>query len=275
MEKAKPFLKWVGGKRGIMNHLLEHIPNNFNTYYEPFIGGGALLLELQPTNAVINDYNEELINVYECIKDKDKLHKLYEELDYCERNHSQKFFLNIRAWDRDKESFNNIEDYKRASRTIYLNHSCFNGLYRVNRKNQFNSSFNHEESVTTYEKENLVAINNYLSSNNVTILSGDFEEAVKDAKQGDFIYFDPPYDSDTEVFTRYTENCFNKADQVRLAKVFKELSDRGCYVMLSNYNTTLINELYKDYNITIIEAVRRINPNASQKIFEEVIITNY
>lgn len=171
---------------------------------------------------------------------------------------------------------NRIADYKRAARTIYLNKACFNGLYRVNSKNEFNVPFGQKSKVNTYEGQNLGIVCGYLNYNNIRILSTDFEEAVKDAKKGDFIYFDPPYDSDTSTFNSYTEEGFGKEEQKRLAKVFKELDKRGCYVMLSNHNTKLVNELYKEFNIYVIEAKRNINSNGKKRgKVEEVIITNY
>ena len=276
MLKGKPFVKWAGGKRQILDKLKEHIPEEYNTYYEPFVGGGALLLDLLPEKAVINDSNYELMNVYACIQDEDKLKKMTKELDSYETKHSEEFYFEIRNKDKDKLKFGKMADYKRAARTIYLNKACFNGLYRVNSKNEFNVPFNKKEKVNTYEGSNIEAIHYYLNYRNVTLKSCDFEEAVKDAKKGDFIYFDPPYDSDTETFNSYTKDGFGKEEQVRLARVYKELSDKGCYVMLSNHNTKLINELYGDFNIHVIEAKRNINANGKKRgKVEEVIITNY
>ena len=241
MLKGKPFVKWAGGKRQIIDKLKEYAPDTFNTYYEPFVGGGAFLFELSPKNAVINDYNKELMNVYECIKDANKFDKMCKELNHHEIEHSEDYYYKIRNMDRDKKRFNKIADYKRAARTIYLNKACFNGLYRVNSKNEFNVPFGKKSKVNTYEGQNLGIVCGYLNYNNIRILSTDFEEAVKDAKKGDFIYFDPPYDSDTSTFNSYTEEGFGKEEQKRLAKVFKELDKRGCYVMLSNHNTKLVN----------------------------------
>lgn len=276
MIKGKPFVKWAGGKRQVMDELKKHIPNDYNTYYEPFVGGGALLFELSPKNAVINDYNSELINVYNCVKDEEKFKKMCNELDRYEAKHSEEFYFEIRNKDRDKNKFKRMIDYKRAARTIYLNKSCFNGLYRVNSKNEFNVPFNKKEKVNTYDKQNMGIIHSYLNFNNVKMLNGDFEEAVKNAKKGDFVYFDPPYDSDTVTFTSYTEDGFGKEEQKRLAKVYKELSGRGCYVMLSNHNTTLVNDLYKEFNINVIKAKRNINANGKKRgNVEEVIITNF
>ena len=276
MFKGKPFVKWAGGKRQIIDKLKQYVPDEFNTYYEPFIGGGALLFELSPKSAVINDSNKELMNVYSVLCDEEKFKKMCNVLNAYEANHSEEFFYEIRNKDRNKKTFNRLSDYTRAARTIYLNKACFNGLYRVNSKDEFNVPFGKKSKVNTYDGSNLITVSNYLTMNDITIQCVDFEESVKDAKKGDFIYFDPPYDSDTSTFNSYTEEGFGKNEQRRLAKVFKELSDRGCYVMLSNHNTILVNELYKDFNIHLIEAKRNINSNGKKRgKVEEVIITNY
>lgn len=276
MIKGKPFVKWAGGKRQIIDKLKKYLPEDFDTYYEPFVGGGALLFELSPQKAVINDSNEELMNVYKVLCNEEKFKKMCHTLNHYETSHSEEFYYEIRNKDRNKKSFNRLADYTRAARTIYLNKACFNGLYRVNSKNEFNVPFGKKKKVNTYEGSNLITVSNYLTMNDVKILCCDFEEAVKDAKKGDFIYFDPPYDSDTSTFNSYTETGFDKDEQRRLAKVYKELDQRGCYVMLSNHNTKLINELYKDYNIHVIEAKRNINSDGKKRgKVEEVIITNY
>ena len=275
MIKGKPFVKWAGGKRQIIDKLKQYIPNNYNCYYEPFIGGGALFFELAPKVAVINDSNKELMNVYKVLCDHEKYTKMCKVLNRYEANHSEEFYYEVRNMDKEK-NFNRLSDYKKAARTLYLNKSCFNGLYRVNSKGQFNVPFNKNKKVNTYDGENLLTIHMHLNMNDITIENVDFEECVKTAKKGDFVYFDPPYDSDTSTFNSYTEEGFGKEEQRRLAKVFKELDDRGVYVMLSNHNTILINELYKDYNIHIIEAKRSINSKGSKRgNVEELIITNY
>ena len=276
MIKGKPFVKWAGGKRQIIDKLKMYVPVEFDTYYEPFVGGGALLFELSPKKAVINDYNEELMNVFSCIKDEEKFSKMCNELNRHEASHSEEYYYEIRNKDRDKNKLKKMLDYKRAARTIYLNKACFNGLYRVNSKNEFNVPFGKKTKVNTYEGQNLGIVHSFLNFNDIKIMTIDFEECVKTAKKGDFIYFDPPYDSETSTFNSYTENGFGKDEQIRLAKVYKELSDRGCYVMLSNHNTTLVKELYKDFNIHLIEAKRNINSNGKKRgKVEEVIITNY
>ena len=276
MIKGKPFVKWAGGKRQILDKLKKYIPDEYNTYYEPFIGGGALLFELSPRSAVINDSNAELINVYQVLCNEEKFKKMFKTLNSHENNHSEEYYYEIRNKDRNKSTYNKLSDYTRAARTIYLNKACFNGLYRVNSKGEFNVPFGKKTKVNTYEGNNLITVSNYLTMNDIKILNVDFEEAVATAKKGDFVYFDPPYDSDKAIFNSYTEEGFNKDDQRRLASVYKELDKKGVYVMLSNHNTVLIKELYKDYNIHIIEAKRNINSNAEKRgKVEEVIITNY
>lgn len=276
MIKGKPFVKWAGGKRQIVDKLLMYAPDEFNTYYEPFVGGGALLFELSPKKAVINDSNKELINVYNVLRNEEKFKKMCSILNTYEKNNSEEFYYELRNKDRNKSSFDRLSDYKRAGRTIYLNKACFNGLYRVNSKNEFNVPFGKKTKVNTYDIGNLITVSNYLTMNDIKILNVDFEDSVKDAQKGDFIYFDPPYDSETSIFNSYTEDGFGKEEQRRLAKVYKELSNKGCYVMLSNNNTKLIKELYKDFNIHIIEAKRSINSNGEKRgKVEEVIITNY
>lgn len=276
MIKGKPFVKWAGGKRSIIDKIIKYCPYDFDTYYEPFVGGGALLFELAPKKAVINDYNKELINVYNCIKDEHNFMLMCNELNKHEANHSEEYYYKIRNIDRDKKKFDKIAPYKRAARTIYLNKACFNGLYRVNSKNEFNVPFGKKDKVNTYDGINLGIIYYYLNFNDIKILSDDFELCVSQAKKGDFVYFDPPYDSDTTAFNSYTENGFDKDEQIRLARVFKDLDKKGCYVMLSNYNTSLIKELYSGYNFYYVEAQRNIGAQAkSRRVVEEVIITNY
>ena len=276
MIKAKPFVKWAGGKRQILDKLKSHVPEEFNTYFEPFVGGGALLFDLAPQNAIINDSNEELINVFKVLCNDKKYSKMCRYLNKYERKHDEEFYYEIRNIDRNRKKFNRLNDSKRAARTIYLNKACFNGLYRVNSKGEFNVPFGKKTKVNTYDGENLLNVHSYLTLNNINILCTDFEDAVSAAKEGDFVYFDPPYDSDTSTFNSYTEDGFNKDEQRRLAKVFKELDKKGVKVMLSNHNTILIKELYKDYNFHVIEAKRSINSNGKKRgKVEEVIITNY
>ena len=276
MIKAKPFVKWAGGKRQIIDELKKYVPEEYNTYYEPFIGGGALLFELAPKNAVINDSNEELMNVYNILRSPEKYSSMCKVLNKYEREHSEEFYYEIRNKDRNKGMFSRISDYTRAARTIYLNKACFNGLYRVNSKGEFNVPFGKKDKVNTYDGENLLNVHYYLTNNNVIVDCSDFEASLSTAKECVFVYIDPPYDSDTGTFNSYTEGGFGKEEQRRLARVFKELDSKGVKVMLSNHNTILVNELYKDYNIHVIEAKRSINSKGNKRgKVEEVIITNY
>jgi len=272
-----PVVKWAGGKRQILEKLKANLPEKFNNYFEPFIGGGALLFDLAPKNATINDVNQELLAIYTCLKDDELYRLMLEELDKHEKNHSEEYYYQVREWDRDPR-FELEPLWKRGARAIYLNKSCFNGLYRVNAKGYFNVPSAKKEHVVTYSKANMEEIHEYFKDDNVTILSGDFVEATRNAHEGDFVYFDPPYDSweDKESFTAYSKFDFNKDDQRRLADCFKDLTNRGVKCMLSNHNTAYINELYNGFNIQVIKAKRMINANAAGRgAVEEVIITNY
>lgn len=272
-----PVVKWAGGKRQILEKLKANLPEKFNNYFEPFIGGGALLFDLAPKNATINDVNQELLAIYTCLKDDELFRLMLEELDKHEKYHSEEYYYQVREWDRDPR-FELEPLWKRAARAIYLNKSCFNGLYRVNAKGYFNVPSAKKEHVVTYSKANMEEIHEYFKDDNVTILSGDFVEATRNAHEGDFVYFDPPYDSweDKESFTAYSKFDFNKDDQRRLADCFKDLTNRGVKCMLSNHNTAYINELYNGFNIQIIKVKRMINANAAGRgAVEEVIITNY
>lgn len=273
----KPVVKWAGGKRQIINKLLEYMPKEFNNYFEPFIGGGALFFEIAPANAVINDVNSELLAIYECLKDKEFFSLMLKELDKHELNHSEEYYYKVRSYDRNPRYDLELL-YKRAARAIYLNKACYNGLYRVNSRGYFNVPSAKKEKVITYDKGNVANLHNYFLNNNITILSGDFVTAVKTAKKGDFVYLDPPYDpyEEKKNFTSYTKYDFNKEDQLRLANLFKELSNRGVKCMLSNHNTNYIRELYDGFNINVIYAKRMINSKANGRgSVEEVIITNY
>jgi len=274
---AKPIVKWAGGKRQLIDKLLEHMPCQYNNYFEPFIGGGALLFELMPENAVINDINQELLAIYRCLANEKDFELMIKDLEEHEKKHSESHYYEVRELDRDPK-FEKLPIWTRAARAIYLNKSCFNGLYRVNSNGYFNVPSGKKQKVQTYDKDNIIKLHNYFMSKNVTILEGDFVKAVESAKQGDFVYFDPPYDpfDDKESFTSYTKFNFSREDQKRLADLFKKLTNEGVYVMLSNHNTKFINELYAEFNIYVVNAKRMINADSKGRgSVEEVIITNY
>lgn len=276
MKKNKliaPFLKWVGGKRQLMPAIKELIPKNYTNYYEPFIGGGAVLFDLQPKNAVINDFNEELINVYQTIKDKPE--ELISDLK-THKNESD-YFYNLRALDRD-DSFDNISSIKKASRVIYLNKTCYNGLYRVNSSGEFNSPFGRYKNPNIVNETTIRAVSKYLNTNNITILSRDFEEALIGIKKGSFVYFDPPYHpiSASSNFTGYVQGGFDMYEQVRLRDLCNKLNEKGVNFLLSNSATQFIEDLYEDYKISFVKANRSINSNAKKRgEIDEVLIRNY
>lgn len=270
---AQPFLKWAGGKRQLLPEIRKYIPKKINTYYEPFLGAGAVLFDIQPKKAVINDINTELINTYIAIRDH------VDELinDLKKHKNEKEYFYAIRDLDR-KEEFKELSLVERASRIIYLNKTCFNGLFRVNSQGHFNVPFGKYKNPQIVNEIVLRAVHNYLNSNDITILNVDFEKAVENAKKGDFIYFDPPYDpvSDTSSFTGYSLYGFDKDDQIRLRDLFVELDKRGCKVLLSNSATDFIKDLYKDFHIEVVSANRNINANASRRgKIDEVLVMNY
>ncbi|MBK5129560.1 DNA adenine methylase [Streptococcus salivarius] len=277
MQKLKPFTKWVGGKRQLIPTLNEILPSNFKTYYEPFVGGGALLFELAPKKAVINDNNDELILAYKVIKSN--VNDLIEELRKHSDNNSKEYYLNLRSVDRDGR-IEQMSDVERAARILYMLRVNFNGLYRVNSKNQFNVPYGRYKNPKILDVDNLQNISRYLNKNQVNIMNGDFEDAVKTAKEGDLVYFDPPYIplSKTESFTSYTSNGFGYDEQIRLRNLFQSLDERGVFVMLSNSSAELVYDLYSPISKNIIEvgATRMINSNAQKRgKVNELIITNF
>lgn len=272
----KPVVPWVGGKRQLIPKLMEYKPETFNKYYEPFIGGGAFLFALQPDNFVINDYNEELINMYKVIKTS--TNELLEVLKKPQSNNTKEYYLEIRALDRDFEKFSKMSNIERAARLIYMLKVDFNGLYRVNKKGQFNVPYGRYKNPKIADKNTLFAAKEFFNNTKNEIISGDFEKAVKTAKKSDFVYFDPPYIPLTETadFTSYTSKGFSMGDQVRLKEVFFELANKGVNVMLSNSDTPITRELYKDVNIHEVQATRAINSVANKRgKIDELIITSY
>lgn len=274
---VRPFLKWVGGKRQLLPELVKYVPKltSKHTYYEPFIGGGALLFELQPPKAAINDSNRELINCYEVIRDS--LDELLEELSNAKYSNSETSYYKMRDLDRSKK-YPNLSEVQKAARIIYLNKTCYNGLFRVNSQGQFNVPFGRYKNPNFLDDAVLRAVNKYLNSNDITLSNQDFKEAVEDAKKGDFVYLDPPYDpvSATASFTGYDVNGFNRNEQERLKKLFDALTTKGCKVMLSNSCTDFIQDLYKDYQVKIVRATRSINSNALKRgMVDEVLVFNY
>ena len=273
--KVAPFLKWAGGKRQLLNQIKERMPKKYNDYYEPFIGGGAVLFELQPEKATINDINISLINVYRQVKDNtEEFIELVKKLDSEMWEDGKEYYFDIREKYNDK-LLKKEYDLELAALFTFMNKHCFNGLYRVNKKGLFNVPYNKSRR-TSIEEDAVRETAKYLKT--VNILEGDFEEACKGAKKGDFIFFDSPYAPlNPTSFEAYTKEGFDVESHKRLAQLYDELTERGCYCMLTNHNTEFINELYsnKGYRIDVVSVKRMINSDASNRKGEEVIICNY
>ena len=275
----KPFVKWAGGKNGLINSLISFIPKNFNSYFEPFVGGGALFFYLKNLNILnskkiyLNDKNTELINAYKQIKINPN--KLLEELEILKNNHSKEYFYKIRNLDRDFD-FYSLSEVFRAARFIYLNKTCFNGLCRYNAKGNFNTPIGSYKNPKIYDKDLIFSVHEVLK--NVSITNKDFEVVSLKAKKGDFIYFDPPYYpiNKTSSFVSYTDN-FSANEQIRLYKLFKMLDCEGIKVLQSNSNTDFIKELYEDFEIIEVISKRAINCKGDKrgKITELIIRGNY
>ncbi len=270
-----PFVKWAGGKRQLLPQIKERMPQSYNNYFEPFVGGGAVVLELLPANALINDINGALINAYKIICEKPQLlietiNKLDEEM----WEDGKAYYYSLREQYNDKLMKSEF-DVELAALFIFINKHCFNGLYRVNGKGLFNVPYNNSRR-KSIDEESIIAISGFLKS--VRIIQGDFEEACRDAKEGDFVFIDSPYAPiNPTSFESYTKEGFDIESHRRLANLFDDLTTRGCYCMLTNHNTDLINELYgeKGYKIDVVSVKRMINSDASNRVGEEVIICNY
>ncbi len=273
---AKPFLKWAGGKRALLPDILRLMPKQFNNYFEPFVGGGALFFELarlgklQNKKAYLFDANKELINTYLTIQNNHK--KLIKQLKDFSAKHSKDFYYEIRSLDR-QDGFGSLPNELRAARFIYLNKTCFNGLWRVNSKGQHNVPMGSYKNPTICDEDTIISAHYALQQ--ATILNEDFAKVQELAQENDFVYFDPPYYplNATSSFTAYNENVFLEDEQKRLFDVFKTLADKNIFVMQSNSDTDFIKELYKKYSIEVVECNRFINSNASDRgKIQEVII---
>ena len=271
----QPFTKWTGGKRQLLSVIKSLMPDQYNNYFEPFVGGGALFFDLAPKKAYINDFNSELINCYHQIKKNPQI--LIELLAKHQENNSKEYYLDLRSADRDSR-IDKMTDVERAARIMYMLRVDFNGLYRVNSKNQFNVPYGRYKNPKIVDGELLLSISKYLNDNDIHILNKDFEEAVEDVRVGDFVYFDPPYIplSETSAFTSYTHEGFSYEDQVRLRDTFMKLDEKGAYVMLSNSSSPIVEELYKDFYIHKVEATRTNGAKSSSRgKISEIIVTNY
>ena len=275
-----PFVKWAGGKRQLLPQIKKRMPKKYNNYYEPFVGGGAVTFELLPMNALINDVNRELINAYRqiCNQPEAFLEKI-KNLDLGLRNQEtevlkKEYYYSLREHYNDK-MMKSEYDVELAALFVFINKHCFNGLYRVNGKGLFNVPYNNSDRPSVDEKV-IMDVSKYLQG--VTIVEGDFEAACVNAKKGDFVFIDSPYAPlNPTSFESYTKEGFDIESHRRLARLYDELTARGCYCMLTHHNTELINELYgnKGYKIDVVSVKRMINSDASNRVGEEVIICNY
>lgn len=271
-----PVLKWVGGKRQLLNNIIPMIPKNCSTYVEPFIGGGAVLFELQPKKAIINDFNSELINVYTVIRDYPE--ELIKELQFHEDNNTSEHFYAVREYDRKPEFFSQMTPVQKAARVIYLNKTCYNGLYRVNSAGQFNSPYGKYKNPNIVNETVIRAMSKYFKENNIVIKNEDFKEALKGLRRGAFVYLDPPYMpiSSSSSFTGYTENGFNEDKQRELKELCDKLDKKGIKFLQSNSDCEFIRELYSGYRIKTIKAKRSINSKGNSRgEINEVLIYNY
>ena len=267
VQKYKPILKWAGGKTQLLEHLLPKIPKEYNKYIEPFFGGGALFFALKPNNSIIADSNPELINLYRVIA-KD-VNSLISELKNLKNE--KDFFYDMR-----RKEFSELSEIEAAARTIFLNKTAFNGLYRVNKKGHFNVPFGYYKNPKILDEDQLLAASKILKK--TKILLGDFKDVLcKHAKKGDFIFLDPPYlpVSKYSDFKRYTKEQFYEKDQISLANLVNKLSKKGCHILLTNSNHPLIHELYKDFNIDIYKTKRNINSKSTNRKGEDIIVSNF
>jgi DNA adenine methylase len=270
-----PILKWVGGKRQLLKDLTPLLPKGrITTYCEPFIGGGALLFDLQPGAAYINDINDELIRVYNVIKnDVDDLILALQDF----KNESDYFYA-VRDWDRDRAKYAALTDIQKAARILYLNKTCYNGLFRVNTAGEFNSPFGNYRNPNIVNAPTLRAVSSYFNTATVHVTSLDYSEVLQKLPNGTFVYLDPPYDpvSDTSSFTGYSKGGFTQDDQIRLRKCCDELNAKGLKFMLSNSATDFIKKQYSAYHITIVQAKRAVNSDPTKRgEVDEVVVRNY
>jgi DNA adenine methylase len=277
-EYPSPFLKWAGGKRQSLPLILAHLPSRFNRYFEPMVGAGALYFALKGLglargSSLIGDINPELINVYQVIKKK--LEYLIPLLDQHQRKHSSRYFYKLRSADRDP-GFWSWSSVERAARFIYLNKTCFNGLYRVNSRGEFNVPYGDYKRPSIFNERNLRLCHAALGDTQIEV--GGFEALASCAQRDDLVYFDPPYEplSRSSNFTSYAKEGFNSNDQIRLAEVFIELDRLGVKVLASNSSAALIYELYRGFNIQEVSVGRAINSKGSKRgKVKELLISNY
>jgi len=268
---CKPFLKWPGGKRQLLRELLRHIPKKYGRFFEPFVGGGALFFSVKPEYGYISDINPELINVYEVVQSN--VEELIESLK--KHKNTEKYFYQLRDADRT-EGYKYWSKVEKASRLIYLNKTCFNGLYRMNSDGHFNVPYGFYKNPNIVDQHNLIACSVLLKKTEIALAS--FEAVEKKARKGDFVYFDPPYVplNKTSSFTKYYKDDFDLDAQFALRELCDRLTSKGVFFMLSNSYTETVKDLYKNYHVKVVKANRAINCKADGRgKINELIIRNY
>lgn len=264
----RPFLKWAGGKGKLIQQYIPYFPKSFKTYYEPFLGGGAVFFFLNPPSAVLTDINAELVNAYRCVRNN--VEELIAILEEYQLRHCKDYYYQVRQR-------NCSTNFEKAARLIYLNKTCFNGLYRENSKGEFNVPLGKYKNPKICNPALLRSVSAALQNTQIHVRA--FEDILEYASScDDFVYFDPPYYplSPTSNFTAYSRYSFSQDDQIKLKYVFAELAECGVKVMLSNSDCQFIRELYRDFNISSITASRLINSNATKRgKISEVLITSY
>lgn len=271
---AKPFIKWVWGKRQLIKQFEKLFPVEFNNYFEPFLWGWAIFFNLQKEKSFLSDVNSELINLYQVIKNKPT--ELIEILE--NETISKERFLEIRSWDREKNWQEKYNEIQRAARFMYLNRTCFNGIYRVNSKWEFNVPYWKYQNPDIVQKENILNTSKLLKKTKAEIKFQSFEKVLEKAKSWDFVYFDPPYDilSTSANFTSYNESGFWRDMQIKLRDVFVKLDKIWVKVMLSNHNTPFIREIFDGYKFKIVKARRNVNSKWSWRgEVDEIVVMNY
>jgi DNA adenine methylase len=270
---AAPVVKWVGGKTKLLPELLARMPSQFGRYYEPFAGGAALFFRVSPQRATLADFNADLIGLYTTIAND--VASVIKRLEYHRDRHSEAHYYQVRSLWNDREASWASAD--RAATFIYLNKTCFNGLWRVNRSGDFNVPIGRYSDPPICVPDALRAAQSVLAR--ATLKCCDYRTAVEDARRGDFVYFDPPYDpvAPTANFTSYTTSSFGPDQQRELAETARKLVARGCRVMLSNSDTPFIRSIYKGFQIDRVKCARAINSNASKRgdVDEVIVVAGY
>lgn len=262
MTQPKPFLKWIGGKASLAPTILQHFPPKFNQYYEPFLGGGGMYLSHLAPDPILGDHNEWLIETWRSIRDR------WEQVASCldgMPNTKEDYY-------RIRDGVGRLDGVEKAAAMIYLNKTCFRGLFRVNRRGRLNAAYGFYKNPIYYDRDNLEAVSKALRAGKGAALRvGDFESIVEPAQAGDFVYMDPPYH---DTFSMYTASTFTESDQGRVARLCRRLHERGVRWVVSNSDTKLIRYLYEGFKFTVLETRYEINVKASGRASQELLIEN-